>query len=200
MNKQEFLRQLSNGLSGLPQEDLAERLAFYTEMIDDRMEDGLPEEEAVREIGSVDALIAQTVSEIPLSKIVKEKITAKKQRKTGEIVLLALGSPLWLPILIAALAVILSLYVSVWAVLVAVWAVFLSFACTGPACAAAGIMFAVRGNVISGIAMIGAGLVCAGLAVLLFYGCKAATKGVLVLTKNMVIRLKNYLLNKENGK
>ena len=47
MNKQEFLAQLRKGLSGLPKEDIDERLTFYSEMIDDRMEDGIPEETAV---------------------------------------------------------------------------------------------------------------------------------------------------------
>ena len=47
MGKQEFLAQLRKGLQGLPQEDIEERLTFYSEMIDDRMEEGLSEEEAV---------------------------------------------------------------------------------------------------------------------------------------------------------
>lgn len=47
MNKQEFLVKLRKGLSGLPKEDIEERLTFYSEMIDDRMEEGLSEEEAV---------------------------------------------------------------------------------------------------------------------------------------------------------
>ena len=54
MNKQEFVERLRKGLSGLPQDDIEERLTFYSEMIDDRMEEGLSEEEAVGEIGSVD--------------------------------------------------------------------------------------------------------------------------------------------------
>ena len=44
MSKQEFLAALEEGLSGLPREDVDERLGFYSEMIDDRMEDGLPED------------------------------------------------------------------------------------------------------------------------------------------------------------
>ena len=47
MSKQEFLAQLRKGLSGLPKEDLEERLTFYSEMIDDRIDDGMAEEEAV---------------------------------------------------------------------------------------------------------------------------------------------------------
>ena len=47
MNKQEFLVQLRNALSGLPKDDIEERIEFYSEMIEDRIEEGLSEEEAI---------------------------------------------------------------------------------------------------------------------------------------------------------
>ena len=56
MLKQEFLAQLRDALCGLPQRDIDERLTFYSEMIDDRMEEGLSEEEAVAAVGSVDEI------------------------------------------------------------------------------------------------------------------------------------------------
>ena len=34
MNKDQFLEELRKKLSGLPQEDIDERVAFYSEMID----------------------------------------------------------------------------------------------------------------------------------------------------------------------
>ena len=37
MNKREFLARLRKGLSGLPQDDIDEHLAFYSEMLEDRM-------------------------------------------------------------------------------------------------------------------------------------------------------------------
>ena len=52
MTKREFLAQLRKGLSGLPQDDIEERLTFYGEMIEDRKEEGLSEEEAVSAVGS----------------------------------------------------------------------------------------------------------------------------------------------------
>ena len=52
MNKQEFLSRLRKQLRGL--EDREERVTFYSEMIDDRMEDGLSEEEAVAAVGSLE--------------------------------------------------------------------------------------------------------------------------------------------------
>ena len=49
MNKQEFLNQLRSGLNGLPHEEIEERVMFYSEMIDDRVEEGLSEEDAGRQ-------------------------------------------------------------------------------------------------------------------------------------------------------
>lgn len=74
MSKQEFLEPLRRGLSGLPREDIEERLKFYSEMLEDRMEEGLSEEEAVSAAGSVDEIVAQAVADIPLAKIAKERI------------------------------------------------------------------------------------------------------------------------------
>ena len=69
MNKQEFLAQLREGLNGLPQEDIDERIAFYGEMIDDRLEDGLTEEEAVEAIGTTEEIAAQIFANTPLSQV-----------------------------------------------------------------------------------------------------------------------------------
>ncbi len=197
MSKQEFLVRLRKGLSGLPQDDIEERLTFYSEMIDDRIEEGLSEEDAVSAIGNVDEITAQVIADIPLAKIAKERIKPKRRLNAWETVLLALGSPIWLSLGIAAFAVILSLYVSLWAVIISLWAVFASVAACSVAGVAAGIGFAVGGNALSGIAMVGAGIACAGLTVFSFFGCKAVTKGILVLTKKMAIWLKNCFIKKE---
>ncbi|MBQ6847987.1 MAG: DUF1700 domain-containing protein [Clostridia bacterium] len=199
MNKQEFLECLRKGLSGLPQEDIEERLTFYSEMIDDRMEEGITEEDAVSRIGSVDTIVSQIKADIPLAKLVRGKRTLKKHVRTWEIVLLVLGSPIWLSLLIAALAVILSLYVSLWAVVISLWAVFVSLIGCAFGGVVAGIIIACSGNALSGIAMLAAGIVCGGLSIFMFYGCKAATKGILLLTKKIAVWIKNCFIKKEEA-
>ncbi len=198
MSKQEFLAQLRKGLSGLPQDDIEERLTFYSEIIDDRTEEGLSEEDAVSEIGSVDTIISQIVADTPLTKLIKEK-TPKKRLSVWEIVLLALGSPIWISLLIAAFAVILSLYISLWAVIISFWAVFGSFIGCAFGSMIAAIVFAVGEKGITGIAMASAGLVCAGLSIFLFYGCKGATNGTLLLTKKIFLGIKRSFLKKEEA-
>ena len=116
----------------MPQEDIEERLAFYSEMVDDRMEEGYLEEETVDAIGPVEEISAHIVADVPLTKIVKEKVTADRRLNAWAIVLL-LGAPVWLSLLIAAAAVMFSLYVSVWTVIIALWAVAVSVAVSAAA-------------------------------------------------------------------
>ena len=66
-------------------------------MIDDRMEEGLAEEEAVSSFGTPEEIADQILSEIPLSRLVRERVKPKRALKAWEIVLLVLGSPVWLP-------------------------------------------------------------------------------------------------------
>lgn len=200
MSKQEFLAELRKGLSGLPQYDIEERLTFYSEMIDDRMEEGLTEEEAVCEIGNVDEIVSQVVSETPFTKLVKEKVKSKRTFRAWEIIFLVLGSPIWLSLLIAAFAIVLSVYVVIWCVIVALWAVEVSLTVgilDGIICA---IIFTFQGKILSGIAMSGFGIFCAGMSVLMFFGCKRATQSILLLTKKMALGIKSQFVGKEEVK
>lgn len=194
MSKQEFLEQLRKGLSGLPQDDIEERLTFYSEIIEDRMEEVLSEEEAVLAVGTIDEILEQVIVDISLSKIAIERIKPKRRLSAGEIILLALGSPIWVSL---GIAVILSLYISLWSVIVSLWSVFVSLAICSVAGVPACIIFGIGGNGAGGIAMLAAGIVCAGLSIFMFYGCKVATKGTLILTKKIAKWIKNCFIKKE---
>ena len=197
MSKQEFIARLQKGLSGLPKDDIEERLNFYSEIIEDRMEEGLSEEEAVKEVGSVDEIVAQVVSEIPLSKLAKERVKPKRQLEAWEITLLIISSIIWFPLLLAAVAVVFSLYVSLWSVIIALWSVFVSLVCSSFGSIVSGIIIVCNSNVLSGIAMIAAGIICAGLSIFMFYGCKVVTNGSIILTKKILVGIKNCFIKKE---
>jgi len=187
MNKQEFLDRLKKALSGLPQGDIAEQLRFYSEMIDDRMEEGVSEEEAVAAIGSVDEIAAQVLTDTPPRE--------KEKRSIWTIVLLTLGSPVWLSLGIAAVAVTISLYVSLWAVIVSLWAVFGALTGSVPAGLVSGVVFFCQGAFLPGLGMLSGGSICAGLAIFFFFGCKAVTKGFVDLTKKAILGIKRRVCN-----
>lgn len=197
MTKSEFIARLSAGLSGLSKLDRDERLGFYAEMIDDQIEEGLTEEEAVAQIGEIDSVIAEILKDYPLAKLVKEKIKPKRALAVWEIVLLAIGSPIWVSLLIAAGAVVLSLYVSIWAIVVSLWSVFASLVGSSIGCLLGGLIIAFSGDTIAGLATVAAGLAVLGLSIFAFYGCKYATKEIIFLTKRLIFSKKKRISNKE---
>ncbi len=195
MNKQELLARLRAGLTGLPPEVVEEGLTFYSEMIDDRIEEGLSEENAVAAVGSVDEIVAQIIANTPLARIARERLRPKGRRGFGT-VLLILGSPVWLSLGIAIFAVAFSLYASLWAVLVSLWAIFVSFSAGFVGGLLAAVVFSVGGHVPSGVALLAAGLVCAGFSIFAFFGCRAATASLLWLTKKTGLWLKRCFARK----
>ena len=51
----------------------------------------------------------------------------KRPLRAWEIVLIILGSPLWLPLLVAGAAIVISVYAVIWSLVIALWAVELPF-------------------------------------------------------------------------
>ena len=196
MSKQEFLARLEAGLSGLPDDEIVERLAFYNEMIDDRVEEGLSEEDAVTQIGPVSRIVEQAVAEIPVAKLVRQRVRSGRRLQAWEIVLLVLGFPVWFPLLIAVCAVLFSVYIVIWALLLSLWAIDASCAVTSFGGLAAGILRICRGDGLQGLAIIGAGLALAGLSVLLFFGCRAVTAAALHMTKKVVLYIKSRCIER----
>ena len=186
MNKREFLSNLRKRLSKLPKREIDERVRFYEEMLNDYIEEGFSEEEAVEKIGAID--------ECPAT---EPKAHAKRKIGAWEIVLLVLGSPIWLSLLISAFAVVFSSFAVLWAVVVSLWAIFISLAVCAPVGVIAGVIYAFSGRGLTGLALIGLGMVCAGLAVFLFFGCKSIVNAVLLLTQKMVLAIKACFTKKE---
>lgn len=127
MNKQQFLAAVAGRLSNLPQSDINKSLEYYSEMIDDRMEDGMSEEDAVGAMGTIDEVVSEILMNTPLSNLVKAKVKPKRTLKGWEILLIILGSPLWGGLLIAAAATVFSVFVVLWSLVVALYAVVATF-------------------------------------------------------------------------
>jgi len=126
MNKQAFIKSLRKKLSPMPRHEREEQLTFYSEMIDDRMEEGLSEEEAVAAIGNIDDIASQILTDA--SALPFEEERPKRQPLKGwEILLLVLGSPLWVSLLAAGGSIILALVIVAWSVVLTLWVVCLPF-------------------------------------------------------------------------
>lgn len=196
MNKSDFLTALREKLNGVPEEDINKSLDFYEEMIDDRVEDGMSEEEAVEALGSMEEIINQILSEVSLPKLVKEKVRPKQTLKAWEVVLLVLGAPVWVPIVLALCSVVLSCYLVVWVMIISLYALDLSVAFSGLAMVVTAFVALVQGQFAVFGMMFGCGLMAVGLSILLFFGFNLVTKGILWLSKKILIGIKGLFIKK----
>ena len=129
MRKEAYLDLLRMKLMEADIPGIDQMVDFYAEMIDDRMEDGMMEEEAVASMENIDSIVSQARADRPITDLVtarmKESHEAAKKEGHGTrwMVLAIIGFPVWFPLLVAFFAVLLAVYVSLWAVVIAMYAV-----------------------------------------------------------------------------
>ena len=197
MTKQEFLTRLKVGLSGLPKDEIEQRIVFYEEIIDDKIEEGLNEDSAVESLGGVDSVIDGILAEIPLATLVKRRIKPEKPLTGWGIALVIAGAPIWGSILISLLAAAFSVYAVVWAVMISLWAVAFCFALCPLAGAVMLIVGIAMGNTPAGFAMLGAGLFLGGVSIFAYLGLKYLTKELTRLTAKISTWIKRCFIGKE---
>ena len=98
MNKREFLAKLEKALAQLNREERKRQLDYYEEMINDRIDEGMSEEEAVHRMGTVQGVAAKILSEASPEQM-------KKKRKIS-----VLG---WIGIVLGALILITAVLAAV---------------------------------------------------------------------------------------
>ena len=198
MKKKEFLKELENNLKGLPQRDIDERVEFYSEMIDDRIEDGKTEEQAVAEIGSIDEVVDQIAKDTSLVRLVKNKITPKKSISGLGIALLILGFPLWFPLLVTFFVLVLVFFILMWVLVIVTYAIEAAlFGASGIYAAAA---LAQMADGVSNKGSIGLAIACLGAALVFIFVCIAATKLTFKMNKSVLTGIKrSFIGGKKNA-
>ena len=167
MDKETFLKRLNKALGSLSAAERAKTVQYYREILEDRMEDGIPEEEAVAALGPVEQIAGE---------ILAEQGTGNHARRSwGSTALIALGSPLWLVLLAAVAAVLFAMYVTAWAVIVTLFSGVAALGAGALAGIFAMVLFA-GSYPMTGLFLLGAGLACAGLGILLFFPVLALSK------------------------
>lgn len=198
MTKREFLEELRGRLAQLPRDEVEKQLAYYAELIDDMMEDGILEERAVEKLGDAGKIAQTVLQEMPLHMLVKSRVKPGGGWTALSIVLLILGAPIWLPIALAMFAVLLTVYLVIWSVVVVLFAAVLAIALCGLALIVA--IFLFPATLSLKIFSFGAGLALGGLSILAFFGALAAAKGLLRLTVIIARGIKSLFIRKENVK
>ncbi|MDO4509645.1 MAG: DUF1700 domain-containing protein [Lachnospiraceae bacterium] len=198
MTRTDFLDELKNLIKDYPVEETEKSIECYNEMIDDRIEDGMSEEDAVKSLGDVKDIAKEIEIEMPMKTIVKKKVKEKKEENIPiwVILLLVLGFPVWAPLLLALGIGAFSLYIALWSVVLALWAVDAAlFVSVIAGLLAIGITM-VKGSMLSAIIYFGATLVLIGLALLGLIGCFYASKGLAALFAAIFKSIKKKLVSK----
>ena len=197
MNKNAFIAALTTKLVGLPQDDLKRSLEYYGECIDDAIEDGKTEEEAVAALGSIEEIANGIWSEVSMVKLAKTRLKRERKFRAWESILLVLGSPLWIALVLTAFAVVLSVYVSLWSVVVSLFAGMVALGAGALGGTVVSLYAIFTGQGAGGVFLLGCAVAAAGLAILFFYVSLYATKGVIWLGKKIWIGLKKLVTKKE---
>ena len=110
MDRITFINELSQALSyRVRPREVHQLVEYYDEMIMDLMEDGLSEKAAVAKLGDPEILAQEAAGEMP-----DFEVEVPKRLNWLFVLIAILGFPLWGSLLLAAVLVILSMYVVIW--------------------------------------------------------------------------------------
>lgn len=196
MTKADFLQLLERALSQLSEEERRANLEYYSELLDDMLEEGMTEVEATAKLGSPAAIAESILQEMPLSKLVSTRMKPKSGWTPLAIILAVVGSPIWVPLLLAGVAVVAALFVSIWALAVVAVVVVLALALA----VIAAPVLAVRTAVLTlplGLLLLGGGLVLLGLCVLGGLMAVELCKLLAQLTVLLARKIKGLFIRKE---
>lgn len=198
MTKAEFTQEILRRTGHLSRAEVDKWISFYSECVDDRMEEGMDEAEAVARLGNMEDILKSMEQETPgaalpsvytaspdtypaPSDAYTESPRPKKEHRTLWKVLAICGSPLWLPVAAGLAVAVLALYLSLWAVLLALYIVVASFGFAALVGLGNAVWAFDRAAVPTGLLLLGAAFVCLGLCLLLIPAAVACTRGLVWL-------------------
>jgi len=199
MNKLDFLSGLSAKLASLPKHEIDKSISYYEEIIDDRIEDNMSEEDAVAALGDLDSIANNIMYDMSIPALMKAKVSESKNRasnKTVWLVLVILGFPLWFPLLMTFPIVFLSLYFSVWAIIVSLYAVVFSLGLACIAGSAAGFVSLFTGAAASGIAALGLALCLGAVTLFMIKPVYLITLALIKFTAFVLRKIKSLFIEK----
>lgn len=186
MNKQEYISRLNELLACLPADHRLESISFYEEMIDDRMEDGMTEEQAVAALDAPGIAAEKILDDLPAV----PRVVVKTRRKSRALLWGAaiIGSPLWVALALAFAATVLGIYLCIWLLAACIWVIAIG----GILCLPLGTLLAFwgieAGNTTFALWGFGSGLVGSALGALCARGAFAASKQLALLSHKWLRR------------
>lgn len=201
MNKDEFLIQLTQKLSNIPPSEIIKIIDYYRETIEDKIEDGMSEELAIKSLGTFEEIIQNIEDELNLSIIVKEKVKNKmsdnsKQKNLLIIIAIIVTLPLWGAIAIAGIICILALYFAIWSIFISGVVAYFCTILTSFSAFYLGIIKLFQLQTLNGVCYIGIGLFIVGIVIALYQPTLWLIKKWLYLNVAPFKKIKQFIIRK----
>ena len=190
MNKAWFLSEIKMKMEQFPDFELQETLDYYNEIIDDKIESGMSEEEAIFSLGKVDEILKEMIYEMPITSILNSRIKPKPE--LNKIQMFFIG----LVMLIGALPVFIvlfSLYLSIWAVIGALYFTNFVMLLSSLLCIMSFVFHLFMRNWSQSMLSVGLFFLTAGLSILMFYGMNFVSVYLVDISKKYMRWIKSKL-------
>ena len=175
MKKTEFLALLQQRLNQLPPRDVEQTLEYYSEMIDDYIESGYSPEAAVAKMGNPNDVAAQILSGAQTP--IYSTYVAQKRKQNGLMWLVILGFPVWLPLLVSAFVILLSLAIGIATLAMIVpWSLVVSFGASAVALLFATTIILTGEGIGAAVLVLGAAFILAALCIFSLWAALSITK------------------------
>ncbi|MGT2908080.1 HAAS signaling domain-containing protein [Streptococcus dentiloxodontae] len=189
MDRELFQQALRHYLSDLPGYEIEKSVSYFDEMIDDRIEEGMTEKEAVADIGDP-RTIAQKIlaEEQSFMDQFKTKLLPQNGWTTKHIFWAIVGSPLWLILLCLGV----TLLITVPALVFSLWCMAIGFSISGIGSIIAS-PFLMDGNAALLCYYLCCGFIFLGIGLLLLAAAKASTQWIKPYYRKLIIKSKEKL-------
>lgn len=206
MTKNEFLNRLRDSLKGYSEKEVDNSIEYYSEMIDDRIEDGVSEEDAVASLGDINEIIKSIKVNMPLKSVIKAKVSESKEKRGGSglsassIILIILFFPIWLPLLLVPISLIFAFMFVLWAL----DGVFFGVGAAGILSIVVRVVQAVTAAIalepLAAVGALGAGLLGLGAGILLIVAGIAFAKSLARLFVGTMKGIKGIIIGNKRSK
>ncbi len=200
MNKSDFLVTLRSELERQSISNIDNMIEYYDEMICDRIEDGMTEEEAVGSMDSIEEIVKEAVLDKSVPALVREKVQKSREKAKSKghewiwITLAVLGFPVWFPILLTVIILLFVFFMVFWILVATVFIVLLAIGFSAIACLVAA--FTVFFGLIpfpTFLLAIGAALALGGICVLLWKPLVAFAKAAGKTFGKIIVSIKKKI-------
>lgn len=179
MNIDTFYHEMNRLLKQLSKQDREQALTYYGEIIADSMEDGYSAEEAIARLGNLEMLADNVLAEY------RKAVPVLRGKSTGSrvlnIILLILGSPIWLTIFAVIFVLILVVYILLYVPVLVLGVLALAFPLAG-IWSIVGAPFLMADIFSAGLFQLGGGIALLGLSILCFFAFYYTLKGIIKAT------------------